>query len=102
MSDEQLAAIRARNMAFRQQPTPINPAFGIAPGGQPAESPMDFLSNQEVSKAASVATGDFDPEDPSGLTEGDPGFIERTKTWGASVMASKLRRLTRRLKITRT
>ena len=88
MSEEQLDALRERNKSFKPQPTPINPAFGMGADGTPAGDPTDFLSQGEVNKASSVVNNEFDPEDPSGRTEGDPGFVERTKTWGASMMAS--------------
>ena len=88
MSEEQLNALRERNKSFKPQPTPINPAFGMGADGTPASGPTDFLSPAQVDKASSVVNNEFDPEDPSGRTEGDPGFVERTKTWGASMMAS--------------
>lgn len=88
MADEKLEYLRGQNSYWKQQPTPINPEFGMAAPGQPASGPTDFLSNNEVRNASNVANNQFTEQDPTGRVEGDPGFIERTKTWGASVMAS--------------
>lgn len=88
MADEKLEYLRGQNSYWKQQPTPINPEFGMTAPGQPAAGPMDFLSENEVRNARNVANNQFTEQDPTGRVEGDPGFIERTKTWGASVMAS--------------
>lgn len=88
MADEKIEYLRGQNSYWKQQPTPINPEFGMAAPGQPAAGPTDFLSSNEVRNASDVANNQFTEQDPTGRVEGDPGFIERTKTWGASVMAS--------------
>ena len=86
--EEKLQFLKDKNSAFAPQEEPIDPAFGIAPDGSVAEKASDFRNSKEKETLQSVVRGDFEKRDPDGTLEGDPGFLERSKNFGASLMAA--------------
>ena len=86
--DEKLQFLKDKNSAFAPQEEPLDPAFGVAPDGSVAEKASDFRNSKEKETLQSIVRGDFEKRDPDGTLEGDPGFLERSKNFGASLMAA--------------